>query len=129
MNYYYDNLMSVRLSNNLSQWVKFFLVGVIETSKESIQVFKDIITLKNEIEVNRLPKLGSKVDKGQQLIKQLFQVPITDSKQVAEFLQISPSTANRLINDLIELKILTELTGYKRNRKFMFKEYFNIFHK
>ncbi len=128
-NYYYDNLMSVRLSNNLSQWVKFFLVGVIETSKESIQVFKDIITLKNEIEVNRLPKLGSKVDKGQQLIKQLFQVPITDSKQVAEFLQISPSTANRLINDLIELKILTELTGYKRNRKFMFKEYFNIFHK
>jgi len=37
------------------------------------------------------------------------------------------SEANRLIKDLIDLGILSELTGYKRNRKFMFKEYFKIF--
>lgn len=127
--YYYDNLMTVRLTGNLTQWIKFFLVGVLETSKESIQVFKDIIALKTDIETNRLPKLGSKIKKGQQLIKQLFQVPITDAKQVAELLQVSPSTANRLIKDLIELKILSELTGYKRNRKYMFRDYFKIFHR
>ncbi|MGC6433410.1 MAG: Fic family protein [Crocinitomicaceae bacterium] len=125
--YYYDNLMTVRLTSNLTQWIKFFLVGVIETSKESIQVFKDIIALKTDIETKRLTKLGSKVEKAQILIKQLFQIPITDSKQVSELLQISPSTANRLIKDLIELNILSELTGYKRNRKYMFKEYFKIF--
>jgi len=126
--YYYDNLMTVRLTGNLTQWIKFFLVGVIETSKESIQVFKDIIALKTDIETKRLSTLGSKIEKAQTLLKQLFQVPITDSKQVSELLEISPSTANRLINDLIKLKILTELTGYKRNRKFMFEEYFKIFH-
>lgn len=127
--YYYDNLMTVRLTNNLVQWIKFFLVGVIETSKESIQVFKDIIALKTDIETNRLPKLGSRIENAQQLLKQLFQIPITDSKQVSELLGISPSTANRLIKELIELKILSELTGYKRNRKYMFTEYFKIFHK
>ena len=127
--YYYDNLMTVRLTSNLTQWIKFFLVGVIETSKESIQVFKDIIALKTDIETKRLPTLGSKIEKAQILLKQLFQNPITDSKQVSELLEISPSTANRLINDLIKLKILTELTGYKRNRKFMFEEYFKIFHR
>lgn len=127
--YYYDNLMTVRLTSNLVQWIKFFLVGVIETSKESIQVFKDIIALKTDVETNRLPKLGSRIEKGQQLLKQLFQIPITDSKQISELLGISPSTANRLIKELIELKILSELTGYKRNRKYMFTEYFNIFHK
>ena len=126
--YYYDNLMTVRLTSNLTQWIKFFLVGVIQTSKESIQVFKDIIALKNNIETERLPKLGSKIENGQLLLKQLFQIPITDSKQVSELLKISASTANRLIKDLIDLEILTELTGYKRNRKFMFKEYFKIFH-
>ncbi|MUP37344.1 Fic family protein [Labilibaculum euxinus] len=125
--YYYDNLMTVRTNSNLIQWIKFFLVGVIETSNGSIQVFKDIITLKNKIETEKLPKLGSKIEKGQQLIKQLFQIPIIDSKQVSELLQISPSTANRLIKDLIDLEILSELTGYKRNRKFIFAEYFNIF--
>jgi len=127
--YYYDNLMTVRLTSNLVQWIKFFLVGVIETSKESIQVFKDIIALKTEIETNRLPKLGSRIENAQQLLKQLFQIPITDSKQVSELLGISPSTANRLIKELIELEILSELTGYKRNRKYMFTEYFKIFHK
>lgn len=125
--YYYDNLMSVRVNNNLTQWIKFFLVGVIETSKESIQVFKDIITLKNEVEIEKLPKLGSKIKNGHRLLKHLFQIPITDAKFVSTHLQISPSTANRLINQFIELEILTELTGYKRNRKFIFKEYFNIF--
>lgn len=126
--YYYDNLMTVRLTSNLIQWIKFFLVGVIETSKESIQVFKDIITLKTDIETNRLPKLGSKIEKAQQLLKHLYQVPITDSKQVAKILEVSPSTANRLINEMIELDILSELTGYKRNRKYMFTEYFRIFY-
>ena len=125
--YYYNNLMTVRLTSNLVQWIKFFLVGVIETSKESIQVFKDIIALKTAIETNRLPKLGSRIKNGQQLMKQLFQIPITDAKQVSELLGISPSTANRLINEFIELNILSELTGYKRNRKYMFIEYFNIF--
>jgi len=125
--YYYDNLMTVRLTSNLSQWIKFFLVGVIETSKESLQVFKDIIALKNNIETVRLPKLGSKIENGQQLMKQLFQMPIIDSKQVSELLDISASTANRLIKDLISLEILSELTGYKRNRKFVFNEYFKIF--
>jgi Fic family protein len=125
--YYYDNLMTVRLTNNLIQWIKFFLVGVIETSKESIQVFKDIIELKTDIETNRLPRLGSKIDKAQQLLLHLYQIPITDSKQVVKLLKISPSTANRLIYNMIELGILQEMTGYKRNRKFIFIEYFRIF--
>ena len=51
-------LMTVRLTSNLTQWIKFFLVGFfIETSKESIQGFKDIIALKNNIKTIRLPKL------------------------------------------------------------------------
>lgn len=125
--YYYDNLMSARLSSNLTQWIKFFLVGVIETSKESIQVFKDIIALKSKIDIEKLPTLGSKIENGHKLINRLYQTPITDAKFVSEFLQISPSTSNRLIKQFVDLDILIELTGYKRNRKFIFKEYFDIF--
>jgi len=73
---------------------------------------------KNNIETERFPKLGSKIENGQLLMKQLFQMPITDSKQVSDLLNISASTANRLIKDLIDLGILSE---------FMFKEYFKIF--
>ena len=125
--YYYDNLMSVRINNTLVQWIKFFLVGVIATSKNSIQVFKDILNLKDKIEQEKLPQLGSKIDKGHQLIRQLYQVPIIDIKNAGAVLEVSTSTANRLIKQFCDLKILTELTGYKRNRKYIFKEYFEIF--
>jgi Fic family protein len=126
-NYYYDNLMVVRTSNNLVQWVKFFLVGIIETSNSSIQVFKKIIELRREIETIKLPKLGVKIDKGHALLNYLYQKPIIESKEVSENMKISVATANRLIAQFVKMEILTELTGYKRNRKFIFKEYFDIF--
>lgn len=128
-NYYYDNLMNVRLKNDLEQWVRFFMVGVIETSKSSIQVFKDIIELKSDIEKNRLPKLGSKTEKGLLILKILFENPIITAGKLVEELEIAHSTANRLLADFIELGIIEEYTGFKRNRKFIFKEYFEIFEK
>ena len=124
-----DKLNSVIHNKYLSKTIEKGIYNyVIETAKESIQVFKDLIALKTDIETSRLPRLGRKAEKAQVLIKQLYKIPIIDSKQISEFLKISPSTANRLIYDLIDLKILSELTGYKRNRKYIFKEYFKIFH-
>jgi len=127
--HYYDNLMQARLNNNLEQWINFFLVGVIETSKSSIQVFKDIIALKSSIENDRLPKLGSRSEKGMKVLKVLFQNPIITSSLLVEELNIAHSTANRLLADFEKLKIIQEYTGFKRNRKFIFKEYFNLFNK
>ena len=127
--YYYDNLMTARLTNNMTQWIKFFLAGVIETSKASIQVFKDIIALKHDIESNKLPKLKSRIEKGQKLLRLLYRIPIMDSGTVSKSLEVAPSTANRLITDMIDLGLLEELTGYKRNRKYIFRKYFDIFQK
>jgi Fic family protein len=33
---YYDNLMRAREKNDLLQWFKFFLVGIIETASNSV---------------------------------------------------------------------------------------------
>ncbi len=125
--YYYDNLMAVRTTNKLEQWVKFFLEGVIETSKGSIQVFKDILALKTKIDMEKLPQLGSRTAQGQRLVNYLYQTPISSASRISNLLQVSTPAANRLIKRMVELDILVELTGYKRNRKFMFKEYFDIF--
>jgi Fic family protein len=126
---YFDNLMIARTTNNLSQWITFFLVGVIETALSSINVFKRIISLREIIEIDQIPKMGSKAKKGLILIKALYQNPIIDSNSACDLLNIAPSTANRLISDFQKAGILEELTGYKRNRKYIFREYFNIFQK
>jgi Fic family protein len=126
---YFDNLMIARTKNNLSQWIKFFLVGIIETASSSINVFKKIIILREKIEIGKISKMGSKAKRGLILIKSLYQNPIIDSNSICDLLDIAPSTANRLIVDFQKESILEELTGFKRNRKYIFREYFDIFQK
>ena len=125
--YYYDNLMRVRTDNNLTQWIKFFLVGVAETSESSVQSFKDIIKLKENILSERLVKLGKKRANGEKLLHELFKNPITNAQQIKNKIEVSLPTANTLIKDMQQLGIINELTGYKRNRVFIFSEYVNIF--
>lgn len=124
---YYDNLMNVRTNNDMLQWLKFFMVGAIETAKNSIQTFKDIITLKEEIEGNVLMKLSKKAVKAKALLTELYKNPMTNTQNVSEILKVSIPTANSLINDLVQNKILTEWTGFKRNRIFVFERYVKLF--
>ncbi len=121
--------MAVRLKNDLTQWIKFFLAGIVETAQSSIEVFQKILALKQKIDTKILPQLGSKerIANGFTLLNYLYRSPIIDAKEVSQVLNVATSTANRLIRDLVALEVLHELTGYRRNRKFIFQEYFSIF--
>jgi Fic family protein len=126
---YYDNLNSVRTKNDLVQWIKFFLVAVIETSKSGIETFQGILKLKDKIDNEKIIKLGKKIPKAKQLINMLYSSPIVNSNDVKEFLKITPATANSLIQDFIHLGILKEITGGRRYRLFSFDEYLSLFTK
>jgi Fic family protein len=124
---YYDNLTVVRRNGNMTQWLRFFLEGVVQTAKSSIDTFKKIIEIREDIERNKISKLGKKNKTAQQLLLYLFGQPIVDTEDVIHELKINKSTALRLINDFMELGILKEMTGFKRNRIFMFHEYVHLF--
>ena len=123
---YYDNLIRVRTHNDLTQWLKYFLEGVRSTSENSIQTFKSIIKLRSEAE-HKIISLGKKQSLAKSFLKYLYSKPITDACDIAEALEINVSTAFRLIEDFIKLKILVETTGFKRNRIFAFDDYIKIF--
>lgn len=53
---YYDNLMRVREKNDLLQWLKFFLVGVSETARSSIETFDNVLKLQKQTD-QRLQEL------------------------------------------------------------------------
>lgn len=124
---YYDNLMRVRTHHDLKQWLNFFLEGVKQTAESSILTFRKIIALRNRLEKEVIPQLGRKTKSAQQLLLLLYTRPVMDGGQVASALNLSPSAALRLIEDFVKHGILKELTGYKRNRIFAFREYIDLF--
>jgi Fic family protein len=123
---YYDNLTRARTHNDLVQWLKFFLEGVRATSENSIQTFKNIIKLRSEVET-KIAKLGKKQEMAREFLQHLYSNPMVDSSDVVKLFNINISTALRLIDDFVKLKILKEITGQKRNRNFVFEGYVKLF--
>ncbi len=125
---YYDVLTLTRTNNNIEQWIKFFLVGVIETSKNSIATFEKIITLRQRCKKN-IMTIGRQAKLGNDMLELLFSHPIINANQTATRLKITAPTANSLIAKMQKFGILKEITGFARNRLFIFEEYINLFKK
>lgn len=125
---YYDSITMVRASNNIEQWIRFFLVGVAETAEKGKRTFEKIIALRQKCEADVMT-LGRRAKIGRRLLTSLYSGPIMSAKTIGQILNITHPAANRLIKDLQDLGILKELTGFKRNRLFMFHEYLELFEK
>ncbi len=124
--HYYDNLMRVREKNDLLQWIRFFLVGIIETAKISIKTFDNILKLQKEVEA-KIRTLGSRTANAQTVVNYLYQQPLIDAAKVGAIADISPASAYKLIADLEQLGILKEITGGKRGKIYLFAEYLQLF--
>lgn len=123
---YYDNLMRVREKNDLRQWLKFFLVGVIETAQSSITTFDNILKLQKQVD-SQIQTLGSRTTNAQKVINYLYQRPMIDAAKVGDVADISPASAYKLIADLERFGILKEITGGKRGKMYLFADYLQLF--
>jgi Fic family protein len=125
-NSYYDALSMVKTSNSLDQWLKFFLKGIIETSKHSIETFDKITKLRKKCE-QKITSISQKSKRRLELLNLLYSKPTLSVKDVCAEFEISTPAGNKLVNDLVSIGILKEKTGLKRNRYFVFDEYLEIF--
>ena len=123
---YYDSLSMVKQTDNMTQWLKFFLSGVIETAKNSIKTFDEIIKLKKEVET-KLTQIGKKATNGQRLLELLYSKPKVNAQIISKELGISIVSVNSLVKTFIQIGILQEKSGMSRNRYYVFEDYINIF--
>ncbi len=127
---YVDKLMAVRQANHMRDWLVFFLHGVEETAQSSIAVFKEILVLKERIEREILPRFTQRrQDNAQRLLKQMYERPVLDVKDVTKLLKTAPNTAGKLIDDFVGYGLLREITGQHRHRLFVFQDYLALFKK
>lgn len=123
---YYNSLTRVRTANDLEQWIVFFLIGIVETAQHGLKTFKAIIALRQEYDTKILT-LGSRAKNAQKLLQHMYATPIITARSVEKELDISFSSANRLLKSLTELGVLKETTSHSRNRLFVLEKYLNLF--
>ena len=122
---YYELLNRVRFDGLWEDWIRFFLIGVIEVSKDSIETAKKIIGLQNELTqklaINRIGGLNAV-----RLIQLAFEYPILSTAQVTETLKVSRQTATLMIKKFEEVGIFVEISGKQKHRRYQFIDYLRI---
>jgi len=124
---YYDRLQAVRLDGDWESWLGFFLRGVEEVAKEAVERARKVIALRESARRSASEKGGRKSGNLLRAIDSLFRQPVVTATSLAKDLDLSFVTANGLALALVDLRLLTEETGYRRNRRFRFAPYLELF--
>ena len=122
---YYDYLQSVRETGDWEAWIKFFLIGVIDTANQASEAAQAIIRLF----AHDRAKLASdgKPTAAVLTIHGYFQRnPISNTTKIKETCDLSLPTVLRSLATLGKHGIIEEITGKERHKKFVYREYLGI---
>lgn len=126
---YYDKLTFARDKNDLSRWIYYFLQAIESTAIDAAASLNEIISLKEKLTTKKIPTLGRKTKNAQKLLNLIFMRPVVTAGYASKNIELSPKAGNDLVRDFVSLNILKEITGYKRNRLFVFTDYLKILKK
>jgi len=124
---YYENLTGVRARNDLAQWFKFFLEGIVQTAELGVRTLERVLSFEKQTH-ERLGKLGARAHKAKNVIDSLYANPyISGPEAVAKLTGSSQISAYRLLKDLVRLGILEHAARGGRKRGYFFRGYLEIF--
>lgn len=124
---YYRLLQAVRDEGDWESWLKFFLRGVAQVATEATTKARRIAALREDHRSRISSELGRAAGNGLALHEHLFERPIVAVGDVARLTGVTFATANRLVDRLSALGVLTETTGNQRNRVFAYTPYLEQF--
>ncbi|TWT19009.1 Fic family protein [Luteimonas wenzhouensis] len=124
---YYERLQAVRDAGDWEGWLGFFLEGVVSVSREAARTAAAILRMREEFRARITEELGRAAANGQRVMDRLFDHPIVNVATVREWLNLTPAGANQIVSRLEGIGLLREITGYARNRRFVFEPYLRLF--
>ncbi len=121
---YYGLLKGVTERGDWSEWLKFFLLALIT---ESLKTRSSILKILNLYERSKRTVAAANSVYAIDLLDLIFESPVISYVKIKDKLKTrNPQTIYNLIKKFVDLKILCEDPGRKRNRVFVFKELVEI---
>lgn len=120
---YITNLSNISKNKDWKNWIEFYLKGIIEQAKLNTSKAQYLLGLYNNMKESIITNINSK--NGINILDFIFQHPVFKAKQVSEKLNIQNRTAYNLLNQFVELGILSKLSE-KKNITFYSKDILGI---
>lgn len=124
---YYERLQAVRDSGDWEGWLAFFLRGVAEVSAQATETARRILALREEHRGRIADHLGRAAGNGHKVLEKIYKNPIVSVAMVQRWTGTTYPAANQLVRRFVEQRILTEITGQTRNRRFRYEPYIRLF--
>ncbi len=122
---YYALLDAVRTQGDWEGWLAFFLDGIAEAAQQAVDTAQRLLQLL-AVDRARIAGLGRRAGTVGQVFEQIARRVVLTVPQVAPSLPMSAPTIRAAIDALVELEIVNELTGQRRNRVFAYQAYLAI---
>lgn len=124
---YGNRLQSIRDNGEWEDWLEFFLDGVAQVADQAYQTALAIFELRERDRQRITDHLGRRAGTGLLLLNELLKLPLVRAKTVERVINVSQPTATSLLESLVELGVLREITGRRRYRVYSYDEYLNLF--
>lgn len=124
---YYELLQAVRDEGAWEEWLKFFIEGIRTVSDEATDTARKIVALREEHRRLITTTFARAAASALTLLEDLFLHPVVSVKYVAELLGMTQAGANVLVRRMVDVGVLTEITGNARNRAFRYGPYVDLF--
>ena len=123
---YYDRLNAGHERDEVEAWVRFFLRGISETAERATNTAQTVVAIRQH-DMRSVAGLGATSDNALKLLDHLYRSPVVRIKDVEKIVGLSNPNAIALINRLVRLNILKEITNRKRNKVFAYSRYIEAF--
>lgn len=124
---YYEHLQAVRDRGAWEAWLTFFLRGVIAVAGEAAETARRILQLREQHRAAITEQLGRAAGNGHKVLESLFDHPIVAVTDVQKLTGTTYAASNTLVSRLVKMGVLSEMTGYARNRRFRYAPYIALF--
>jgi Fic family protein len=122
---YYRRLGDIRTEGDWEAWVAFFLEGVRSTADETMATVRQMFALVNRDRANALARPQTTVT-AVRLFEELPQHPMVTVATAVKLLDSTKPTVSKAIAALVNVGILVETTGRRRDRLFSYQAYLDL---
>ncbi len=122
---YYALLDQVRQDGDWEAWLAFFLEGVRETANGAVVAARRLLEIFAE-DRRAIELQGRRASTGLRVHDVLQMRPLVRIRDVAQRGGIEIPTATKGLHTLAELGIVREITGFKRNRIYVYSRYLDV---